>query len=88
MTTIELSSPALAAPKTGGAASVDVIRVTDRRWRVVGPSARVLGIVDATDSPGGWRYRASRYQAATRTFRSLGEFWSSDDAIDCLRYSR
>ena len=56
-------------------------------WRVVDPSGHVIGHVQSVDDPLGVRFRAKRYHAPSTRFRELGEFWSADDAVACLRYS-
>ena len=57
-------------------------------WRVVDASGRVIGHLQASAQRQGVRYRARRFHTASRTFRELGEFWSADDAIECLRFAR
>lgn len=56
-------------------------------WRVVDPSGQVIGHVQGFTHPLGVRFRASRYHPPSTRFRELGEFWSADDAVACLRYS-
>jgi hypothetical protein len=57
-------------------------------WRVIDSGGRVIGHVQALAQSDGVRFRARRFRAATRAFMDLGEFWSVDDAIDCLRFAR
>lgn len=57
-------------------------------WRVIDRSGRVIGHLQALAQGSGIRYRARRFHAASRAFLDLGEFWSVDDAIDCLRFAR
>ncbi|MGA7149102.1 MAG: hypothetical protein WBX17_11515 [Microbacterium sp.] len=57
-------------------------------WRVIDASGRVIGHVQALVQADGVRFRARRFRAATRAFMDLGEFWSVDDAVDCLRFGR
>lgn len=57
-------------------------------WRVIDASGRVIGHVQALAQADGVRFRARRFRVATRAFMDLGEFWSVDDAIDCLRFVR
>jgi len=57
-------------------------------WRVIDRSGRVIGHLQALALSTGIRYRARRFHAASRAFLELGEFWSVDDAIDCLRFAR
>ena len=56
-------------------------------WRVLDPSGQVIGHVQSFSHPLGVRFRAKRYHAPSTRFRDLGEFWSADDAVACLRYS-
>ena len=57
-------------------------------WRVIDRSGRVIGHLQALAQGNAIRYRARRFHAASRAFLELGEFWSADDAIDCLRFAR
>lgn len=57
-------------------------------WRVVDGVGRVIGHIQTLTSDGETRFRARRFHAPTRGFRDLGDFWSADDAIDCLVFSR
>lgn len=57
-------------------------------WRVLDASGRVIGHLQAVAHSQGVRYRARRFHTATRAFRDLGDFWSADDAVDCLRFAR
>jgi hypothetical protein len=56
-------------------------------WRVLDASGHVIGHVETFGHPLGVRFRAKRYHTASAGFRELGEFWSADDAVACLRYS-
>ncbi|GAA1847505.1 hypothetical protein ACFQZV_08785 [Microbacterium koreense] len=57
-------------------------------WRVIDRAGTIIGHLAAYRLGDAVRYRARRYHAATRILRDLGEFWSPEDALDCLRYSR
>lgn len=57
-------------------------------WRVVDRRGVVIGHLQALTMSGGIRYRARRFQATSRAFLELGEFWSAGDALDCLRFAR
>ena len=57
-------------------------------WRVVDRTGKVIGHIQAHGEQGGTRYRAQRFSPMARVFRALGDFWSADDAIDCLRFAR
>ncbi len=56
-------------------------------WRVTDPAGRVIGHLQAVAEETGLRYRARRFQSASRAFLDLGDFWRVDDAIDCLRFT-
>lgn len=57
-------------------------------WRVVDRRGMIIGHVETLTRSHGVRYRARRFHAPSRTFRDLGEFWSPDDAVDCVRFAR
>ncbi len=57
-------------------------------WRVFDRAGRVIGHLHARTDDAGVRYRARRFHARSRAFLDLGEFWSAEDAIDCLRFTR
>ncbi|MDQ1136860.1 hypothetical protein QE410_001659 [Microbacterium sp. SORGH_AS 1204] len=57
-------------------------------WRIADPRGIVVGHIRAVAADGDWRYAAERFHAASGRFRRLGEFWSSSDALECLRYAR
>ncbi|MCC2032317.1 hypothetical protein [Microbacterium allomyrinae] len=57
-------------------------------WRVIDATGRVIGHLQALSFGDGIRYRARRFQSATRAFLDLGDFWNADDAIECLRFVR
>lgn len=76
-------SPELAAP-----AWARLTRVARGRWRVTDRTGRVIGHVHSILADRGWRYAAERFSTSSRTFRALGEFWTPEEALDCLRYQR
>lgn len=80
---IRIDAPAV-SPRT----PVRLTAAAPMLWRVSDRSGRVIGHVQALADHAGMRYRARRYHAGSRAFRDLGEFWSADDAIDCLRFAR
>ena len=57
-------------------------------WRVTDQRNLVLGNIRALPESLGVRYHAMRFHAPTASFRSVGAFWSPDEALVCLRYSR
>ena len=64
----------------------DVIAVGPSRWRVLDRDGRIRGVIEATTTPGGFRFRALRFHPQSASFRCLGEFWNPTEAADCLRY--
>ncbi|MBD7956568.1 hypothetical protein H9651_02835 [Microbacterium sp. Sa4CUA7] len=72
--------------ETPGASPLRLVAAGPELWRVVRDGGHILGhvqrIVDGTDT----RYRALRYRPAGRSFRTVGDFWSAADAVDCLRF--
>ncbi len=61
------------------------VLVHDALWRITRRDGEVLGYVERVDNPRGERFKAKRLDTLRRRFLLLGEFWSIDDAIDCLR---
>lgn len=57
-------------------------------WRVTDTRNFVLGNIQALPESLGVRYHAMRFHVPTATFRSIGAFWSPDEALICLRHSR
>lgn len=76
------------APVLARGAAVRLATAAPSLWRVLDASGRVLGHLQAVPSSTGVRYRARRFHPASGAFRDLGDFWSPDDAVDCLRFAR
>ena len=54
----------------------------------VDASGHVIGhVAELQSSARACASARSRYHAPSTRFRDLGEFWSADDAVACLRYS-
>lgn len=83
---IDSNSPR--APLLTRSAPVRLVPAAPSLWRVLDATGRVLGHIQTSRDREGVRFRARRFHATTRTFRELGEFWTADDAVDCLRYAR
>ena len=77
-----------AAPTLSSATRVRLTPAAPALWRVVDAGGRVIGHLAARAEGTGTRYEARVLQAQTHTFRPVGEFWSADDAVDCLRFTR
>ncbi len=76
------------APTLSSAARVRLAPAAPSLWRVIDPGGRVIGHLAARAEEAGTRYEARLLQVETHTFRPVGEFWSADDAVDCLRFTR
>lgn len=87
-TTIERPLLSDESPTLRTALGAQLIHVAQGRWRVVDAAGRAIGHVMTEVAPEGLRYRAQRFHAPTRSFRDVGTFWSADDAVTALRYSR
>ena len=85
---LDLDTATVASPSLKTGVPVELARAAPALWCVLDPSGRVIGHLQALSLAGGIRYRARRFHGASRAFRELGEFWSADDAIDCLRFAR
>lgn len=75
-------------PALSPATPCRLVAVTGSLWRVLDAKGIVIGHLRAIPLGTAVRFRASRYHPASRGFRDLGEFWSADDAVDCLRFAR
>ncbi|MDZ8172373.1 hypothetical protein [Microbacterium xanthum] len=56
-------------------------------WRVVDRHGRILGHLQRAADDGAARWRARRLSPIRHGFLDLGDFWSADDAVECIRYS-
>lgn len=54
-------------------------------WRVLDETGRILGHLQRLADGADARYRALRYHRARGHLLPVGDFWSPDDAVDCLR---
>jgi hypothetical protein len=81
-------SEVLVTPEPSVRRDVRLIRAAPSLWRVQDATGRVIGHLQAVAQAGGTRFRARRYHPASRAFRDVGDFWSAEDAIDCLRLGR
>lgn len=80
---IDLEQPSLSAR-----AQVRLDRAAPGLWRVRDRAGVVIGHLQAVLERGGTRFRARRFHAASHAFRDLGDFWSADEAVECLRWAR
>lgn len=65
-----------------------IVSVSERLWRVVAPDGRIVGHLAAVGSGENERFVARRFSVTRGGFSDVGEFWSSREALDCLRLSR
>ena len=65
---------------------INLVQLHDELWRVTRADGDVLGYVESFVEPRGRRFRSKRLIALQKRFISLGDFWSFDDAVDCLRF--
>lgn len=85
-TTVE--TPRTAAPSLAPGTRVRLVAAAPSLWRVLEPGGRVIGHLQTVIHSGGVRFRARRFHAASHAFRDLGDFWSADDAVECLAFAR
>jgi hypothetical protein len=77
-----------ALPPLTRASNVQLVAAGALLWRIVDRSGRVIGHLQAMREGSDIRYRARRFHAQSRAFRDLGEFWSIDDAVECVLFTR
>jgi hypothetical protein len=70
-------------PVASQRAGIAFVQLNNGLWRVTRASGAVLGYVEQL---AGGRFAAKRLAASGRAFLPLGEFWTFDDAMDCLRF--
>jgi hypothetical protein len=83
-----LNVDALPAPRLAPRIREHLVAAAPSLWRVLRPDGRVIGHVQQVAQPDGVRFRARRFHAASHEFRDLGDFWTADDAVECLRFTR
>jgi len=76
-----------ATPPLSRAANVRLVPAGPLLWRIV-DRGRVIGHLQAVREGADLRYRARRFHTPSRAFRDLGEFWSVDDAVECVIFAR
>lgn len=76
-----------AAPNLTRAVDVRLVPAGPLLWRIV-DRGRAIGHLQAVREGADLRYRARRFHAPSRAFRDLGEFWSVDDAVECVIFAR
>jgi hypothetical protein len=64
---------------------ITLVELADHRWRVTRTNGEVLGYLDLIADGENTRFAAQRQITNHRGVLPLGEFWNSDDALDCFR---
>lgn len=72
--------------RTSRRRGINLVQLHDELWRVTRADGDVLGYVESFSDPRGTRYRSKRLIPLHKRFVELGDFWSFDDAVDCLRF--
>ena len=85
---LTLESRPVGIPPLSRAANVRLVAAAPALWRIVDRNGRVIGHLQAVALDDGIRYSARRFHSPSRAFRDLGEFWSADDAVECVRLAR
>ena len=75
-------------PRLTTGARVRLVPAAPSLWRVVDSRGIVIGHLQEAAHPAGVRFRARRLHATAHTFRELGDFWTADEAVECLRFAR
>ena len=84
-TTFAGSDLPFATPALASARGLALVRASGDLWRVIDTAGRVRGHLQVLPHPLGVRYGARLYHPATGRLRAVGDFWSADEAVDCLR---
>ncbi len=74
------------SPLSHARRDIALVQLHDDLWRVTRIDGDVLGYVEGFVEPRGNRFRSKRLIALHKRFVPVGEFWSFDDAVDCLRF--
>lgn len=79
---LRIDSP---APSPDPGLRVRVAPAGPALWRVLDATGRIIGHLHELEHALGSRWAARRYRDGVGGFRTVGEFWSVDDAIGALR---
>lgn len=90
MPSFDFAGPSILDRSTTGTTplrrGINLVQLHDELWRVTRADGDVLGYVESFLEPRGRRFRSKRLIPLQKRFVPLGEFWSFDDAVDCLRF--
>ena len=67
---------------------VRLIPAAPSLWRVLDSAGIVIGHLQQVAHADGIRFRARRFHRPSRSLRDIGQFWSADEAVECLRFAR
>jgi hypothetical protein len=84
MTTLSVVDTTRSASATLVRPGIAITRLHNNLWRITRPAGDVLGYVESFPTAAGERYRAKRLVARQGRFLVDGEFWSMNDAVECL----
>ena len=76
--------PVVPPPAPSPGLRVHLIPVGPTLWRVVDMTGRIIGHLQHRDHALGSRWAARRYRDGGG-FRTVGEFWTVDEAVSALR---
>lgn len=83
-TTLVTSIPNRQRVMPCAAAHARLVPLAPGRWRVVDRRGLIIGHVQLVPEPRGERYRARRYRPSARALTDVGDFWSAEEAVQCL----
>lgn len=83
-----LETPTADVPHLSRGSRVRLVAAAPSLWRIVDRSGRVIGHLQEIRRGDDVRFSARRFHAPSRAFRELGEFWSADDAVECVTFAR
>ncbi|WP_100810805.1 MULTISPECIES: hypothetical protein [unclassified Microbacterium] len=83
--TTQTLHPAVPPPAPSSGLRVHLIPVGPTLWRVVDMTGRIIGHLQHRDHALGSRWAARRYRDGVGGFRTVGEFWTVDEAVSALR---
>lgn len=86
MTTLTDRARSLAEPTSHH--GLRLVDAGGRMWRVVDRGGRIVGHIQTFRDADVPPFHALRYSTRIRRFFELGRFWTLDDAVSCLHYSR
>ncbi len=81
----ETLHPTISPPAPSPGLRVHLVSVGPRLWRVVDMTGRIVGHLQHHDHALGSRWAARRYRDGVGGFRTVGEFWTVDEAVSALR---